>query len=121
MRKGMVVTGAVLFGVFYLGSILIGAGDIDSERAPYGALFVPVIGPFIVAGAGNFGSNVSIDPLSSSQTAYIFDGLIQTGGAALLLFGIFAKKKVFMREDVTATLKPDFFVGPRSVGMKMHF
>lgn len=119
-RKGLVITGAVLFGVFYLGSVLIGIQDIDSNNAPYGALFVPVIGPFIVAGAGNFaGSGSGI--LGSSEAAYVFDGLIQAGGGAMLLIGALAKKKVFMREDLTATLKPDVFVGPGSIGMKMRF
>ena len=33
----------------------------------------------------------------------------------------FAKKKVLARQDVALTLRPEFSVGPGSVGMKLTF
>ncbi|MDI3281876.1 hypothetical protein [Polyangium sp. 15x6] len=113
IRKGLVIGGSVVFGTFYLFSAA-GAAAAESTRTPWAALYVPVIGPFIVAGAGNFsGSDNYARPL------FIFDGLVQAGGVAMLVAGIVAKQKVLVREDLAAG--PEFFVGPRSVGMKMSF
>ncbi len=114
IRTGLVVAGSVVFGTFYLFTVAGAMQSLNSSRAPYGALFVPVLGPFIVAGAGNFtGFDSLLVPL------FIFDGIIQAGGAAMLLAGIFAPKKVLVREDVAA--RPEIFVGPGSVGMKVTF
>lgn len=117
-RTGLIIAGSIVFGLFYLGSVAIGMDSINSSRAPYGALFVPVIGPFIVAGAGNPGSGF---PFPSTGPLYVFDGFVQAGGAAMLLAGIFAKKKVLARQDVALTMRPEFSVGLGSVGMKLTF
>lgn len=122
VRKGLVIAGAVIFGVFYLGSAYAGVMNIDADNAPYGALLVPVIGPFIVAGAGNFDTNPGSGNSSGVGSAlFVLDGLIQAGGAAMFLGGMFAKKSVLVRQDVAAAPSPEFFVGPGSVGMKLQF
>jgi hypothetical protein len=111
IRKGFVIAGSIVFGVFYLGPVYLAALSSISDNVPYGALFVPVIGPFIVAGTAD----------SSSAYLYVFDGLIQAGGGAMLLAGLFAKKKVLVRDDLAQGIRPEFFVGPRSIGMKVTF
>ena len=118
MRKGLVISGAIIFGFFYLTSAYVGVNKIDSDRAPYGAMLVPVIGPFIVAGAGNFSSSGGI---FSESGFLILDGLIQAGGGAMLLAGIFSKKKVLVRQDAAQVVKPEVIVGPGSLGMKLTF
>lgn len=104
------ISGSIIFGLFYLGSVVIGADKIDSTSAPYGALFVPVLGPLIVA------ANREND-----SGGYLFNGLVQAGSGIMLLAGIFSKKKVLVREDVAQVMRPEVFVGPGSVGMKLTF
>ena len=110
VRKGPVIAGSIIFGLFYLGSVVIAVDKIDSTRAPYGALFVPVLGPLGVAAA-----------LENDSGAYLFNGLVQAGSGIMLLAGILSKKKVLFREDVAQVMQPEVFVGPGSVGMKLTF
>ncbi|MDI1442792.1 hypothetical protein [Polyangium sp. 6x1] len=113
VRKGLVIAGSVLFGTFYLFTAA-GAAAAESNSAPWGALYVPVIGPFIVAGAGNFRGDAEV-----VRPLFVLDGIIQAGGAAMLIAGIVAKQKVLVREDLVA--RTELLVGPGSVGMKMSF
>jgi hypothetical protein len=114
----LVIPGAIIFGMSYFGSVAIGTLYIDSNAGPFGALFVPVIGPFIVAGAADLaGSGL----LGSAESNYVLVGLIQAGSGAMLLAGIFAKKTYLVREGVAHVVRPEFFVGPGSVGMKVTF
>lgn len=115
IRKGLVIPGAIIFGTVYFFTAVGGGLNIDSSRAPYGALLVPVAGPFIVAGTGNF----VLGDLTAMM--FVFDGLLQAGGAAMLLSGIFAKKKVLVRQDMAQTVRPEVLVGPGSIGMKLTF
>jgi hypothetical protein len=123
MRRGLVIAGGVVFGVFYVGSAMIGAQSISYDEAPYGAMFVPVLGPFIVGAAGDFGdSSTSGNFVSAVATgSFVLMGLGQAAGAAMLLSGIFAKKKVLVRQDVAHVMRPDVFIGPGSIGMKLAF
>lgn len=116
IRKGLVVGGAVTFGVVYFFTAVGAAYNLDSSRAPYGALFVPVAGPFIVAGAGNFSGVGEL-----GRFGLILDGFVQAGGAAMLLAGIFAKKKVLVRQDVAHVVEPEIMIGPGSAGLKLTF
>ncbi len=110
VRNGLVITGSIFFGLSYFVSLLLTVDKFDSNRAPYGALIVPVLGPLIVAG--------NID---QNEGLYVFDSLVQAGGAAMVLAGIFAKKKVFVRQDIVHVVRPEFLVGPGSIGMKLTF
>ncbi len=122
-RKGLAIAGGAVFGVFYLMSVGIGAQSLKYDEAPYGAFFVPVLGPFIVAAAGDFGGSDSLGSFVNTVTvgSFVLIGLAQTAGAAMLLTGILQKKKVLVRNDIAKVVQPEFFVGPRSVGMKFSF
>lgn len=112
---GLVIAGSVVLGTFYLFTISATIKDFDSSRAPYPALLVPVLGPFIVGATGNFRQ-------SGTEILYFANGFVQAGSAAMLLAGIFAKKKILVREDLLKeAYQPQLLVGPGSVGMKMAF
>lgn len=112
---GLVIAGSVILGTFYLFTISATIKDFDSSRAPYPALLVPVLGPFIVGATGNFSQ-------SGTEILYFANGFVQAGSAAMLLAGIFAKKKILVREDLLKeAYQPQLLVGPGSVGMKMAF
>ena len=96
MRTGLIVGGAVTFGVLYLISLLTAAIGSDVAKAehtgnPVGALYIPCFGPFIQMTS------------TGSATANVFlaiDGIAQTGGAAMLIGGIVAPKTVLVRNDL---------------------
>jgi hypothetical protein len=112
IRTGLVIGGAVTFGVVYLITALTGAlvSDIGSAVCSTGdgscsqgtrsakLLLIPVAGPFTLLGA------------SSSATGNFFlvlDGLAQAGGVAMLVAGIAAPRTVLARNDVSLlTLAP---------------
>jgi hypothetical protein len=96
VRKGMLIAGAIVFGVTYLysaGAASVG-GDLatssggDNKAA---ALYVPVFGPFIELGQTD-----------SSTLRYILvlDGLAQGIGAAMFIYGIAVPKNVLVRNDL---------------------
>ena len=95
VRRGLIVGGAVTFGVLYLFSVLAAAQGAD-EAGAHGTnrqegLYAPVVGPFI--------------PLATAETstgkAFLFiDGLGQVAGAAMLIGGLTSTKTVLVRNDL---------------------
>lgn len=111
-RTGLLIAGAVTFGVFYAPAVF---GALVSSEGQYA---IPVVGPFLGV------ERPSRNSLSGVFTSFanfflIFDGIGQAAGAAMLIAGI-PTKTTLMRNDV-ATFKPEFSVGPGSVGMRMRF
>lgn len=114
-RRGPIVAGATTLGTLYMLSALAGSvaqdtGDGD-EFAP---LFIPVAGPFITIGTAK----------SENGGTFILmmDGIGQTAGAILLIYGLAGTDKILVRNDVaTRRPKPELLVGARSVGLRMRF
>lgn len=100
IRKGPVITGAILFGVFYLFSTLAAAGGADSNPGgsnPEAALWIPGIGPFI-----------QMPGTSTALGTWLLavDGAVQTAGLSLLIYGIASPKPVLVRNDLGLRLTP---------------
>jgi hypothetical protein len=105
-RKGLVITGAVLFGVLYLLSTLVATANDDSyNQNRYSALWIPVIGPFIQLGSS---TNVSGD-----NQIFVLDGLAQTAGVTMLVLGLAFPRQILVRNDL-ATMS--FVPTPMRVG-----
>ena len=99
VRVGLIVGGAVTFGLTYLTTALAGAlvsdignatncGNSCSSAKP---LLVPLVGPFIVL------------PHSDTATGsffLVFDGLVQAAGIGMLIGGIAAPKVDLVRDEV---------------------
>ena len=97
-RTGAVVGGAVTLGVMWLISAFVAAAAQDVNNAdgshganPDAALYVPVVGPFIQM--GSTGS-------ATGNMALLVDGLAQTGGFALLVWGLTSPRNVLVRADL---------------------
>jgi hypothetical protein len=111
IRKGLVVGGAVTFGVTYLFTALGGAIATDVARgttsgsSSFLPLFVPAVGPFIAI--GTMGANVT------GGFFLALDGLAQSAGIAMFIYGIAAPKTVLVRNDVS---KPVLRPVPMMVG-----
>ena len=115
-RYGLIISGSIVFGMPYLFSAFGGLSSLGSNDTTGVALLLPVIGPFIVAGQSDFhGLEGFVSGL------LLISGLVQTTGAALLIAGLAGSKKVLVRNDIAKVVRPEFFVGPRSVGMKLTF
>jgi hypothetical protein len=111
IRKGMVIAGAVTFGVTYLTTALVGAVASDLANATNSSssailpLFIPAVGPFIAIGT-----------LNANVTGGFFlalDGIAQSAGIALFIYGIASPKSVLVRNDVS---KPFVMPVPMMVG-----
>jgi hypothetical protein len=100
VRRGAVLAGSLMFGITYGLQVLV-AASVDSEDEAE-RLFVPVIGSWVFMGeVCNRSSN---DDDGCSFLA--LHGLTQTAGAALLVYGIAAKKKRYVRDETGFQLAP---------------
>ncbi len=107
-RTGMIVAGAVTFGTLYLISLLVASAGSDVANAggttnPVASLYIPAIGPFIQM------TN------SSTATGNVFlaiDGIAQSAGLAMLIYGITSPRTVLVRNDLATQL----VVTPMHVG-----
>ena len=93
VRKGLIIGGAVSFGVLYALSLI--AADADRQANQNGgrkleALYVPAIGPFIAT------SKVE----SGSTSVLILDGLGQTAGLVMFICGFAFPKTELVRNDL---------------------
>jgi hypothetical protein len=96
VRSGLVVGGAVTFGVLYLLSVLVGAAISDTNKSFGGKdngdfLFVPVAGPFL---------QMTKTESSSGNVTLAIDGIAQAAGATMLIVGITSPKTVLVRNDL---------------------
>jgi hypothetical protein len=100
IRKGFVIAGSVVFGVFYLFSSLaaaIGADTNGGSGNPLGALWIPGVGPFVqMAGTSS----------SVGNWALAIDGLSQCGGLTMLIYGLTAPRTVLVRNDLGLRVLP---------------
>ena len=119
--RSMVIAGSVTFGATYLVSLLTAstvlAADSSSgeELAP---LFAPIVGPFITIG--------TTKAEGAGTLWLVLDGLAQTAGAVMLIYGLVAEEKYLQRGPQSMgfieTLKrPEVFVGPRSAALRWQF
>ncbi len=102
MRTGLAIGGGVTFGVTWLLSALVGAAlsesfndddTIENDDTAW-PLFIPVAGPFIGIG--------TMEASYGPGFILVLDGLAQTGGLAMFIAGLAAKKQMLVRDDVYA-------------------
>jgi hypothetical protein len=97
IRKGLVIGGAVTFGTVYLINVLAAAIATDTCSvgalgcSTLSALYIPVAGPFVQLGNSHS---------ATGSFGLVFDGLLQAGGAAMLIAGIAAPRTVLIRNDL---------------------
>jgi hypothetical protein len=100
IRTGLVVGGAVTFGVVYLLTALGGAIASDAGGHDAKPLLIPVAGPFAVLGGSQY---------ATLDFFLVLDGIVQAGGLAMLIAGIAAPRSELIRDNVgktTFTLRP---------------
>ena len=100
-RKGLVIPGAVMFGVAYLLSTLVAAADDGNYEGGnrYTALWIPVIGPFIQMGRST--------TVGDDNQMFFLDGAAQTAGLTMLVLGLAFPRTILVRNDLgTISLLP---------------
>lgn len=109
-RTGLIVAGAIVVGVPYVIGLSFATRSNGSNGAAW--LLVPGIGPWLAIGArrdacdrANVDGSLACAADVLATTGLVFDGLIQTTGAVLLIVGLTVPKKVLVRQDVAAKLK----------------
>lgn len=117
--RSLVIAGAVTFGATYLVSLLTAATVLAANGAdgkPLTPLFAPVVGPFITIG--------TVHADGAGSLWLVLDGLAQTAGAVMLVYGLAAEEKYLQRTPQTAAealLHPMVLVGPGSTSVRWKF
>jgi len=116
-RHGLVTAGWVLTGVTYgLGAAAALSANFDNAS---GFMLVPFVGPWLTLGRRDHAdcsdSSGADDGLRCVGDVFVIlgivaDGLLQAGGAALLLSGYLAKRAKLVRADLA------WSVAPRQIG-----
>jgi len=110
-RRGPIVAGAVTFGTLYLFSAIAAAGSGDAHQGgtnPEGALYIPGIGPFIQLGSTT---------TQTGTVVLVADGLGQSLGLALLIYGIANPKNVLVRNDLGKPMITPMRMGKDGYGL----
>jgi hypothetical protein len=115
VRKGEVISGAILFGVPYIISSMIASAGADlasgtAESNPAGWLYLPVLGPFI---------EISKSDSASVNEFLVIDGLCQGVGAALFFHGLYTPRPMLVRNDLALLTVSPAPVGKDGTGMMM--
>jgi hypothetical protein len=106
-RRGLVVSGPIIFGVPYVLSMSVAA---SSRYEPDRWLYAPVFGPFVnlaqrkddcAVNSVSIGSSATVSCSGDSATRFflMFDGLMQTAGATMLILGLALPQRVLVRDD----------------------
>jgi hypothetical protein len=94
-RKGLIIGGAITFGLLYL------LPAIPATMTRDKSLVVPVAGPFIQLAHLDFSPSIEDRGFAAGAAVLlVIDGLAQTAGAAMLLAGLTTQREVLVRNDV---------------------
>jgi hypothetical protein len=105
-RKGLVISGSIVFGIPYFLSLSVAA---SSKFSPDRWLYAPLFGPFVdlgnrkenctTIGNGTFGSTTTCADDSSERFFLMADGLMQVAGATMLILGLALPQQLLVRDD----------------------
>jgi hypothetical protein len=89
--RTLVIGGASGFTIAYLAAVLratTGYPAVDSDESDRGALFIPVVGPFLALGSA---------PSAREGVLYALDGVLQTGSLTLFAVGLVVSQPPHVR------------------------
>lgn len=124
VNLALTITGASLFGIAYLGSTLGASVALDTGHPEWAPLFIPIAGPFIALATAD--DEIGRSKLRTlTRVGLVMDGLIQTGGATMLIAALVSRRPTFRRLDLEPPPPPSFVpqvsVGPRGMSARMLF
>jgi hypothetical protein len=95
VRRGPIIAGSIMFGTTYFVNVLV-ASETSSDKADW--LYVPVVGTWSL-----------LEDCNNSDDECTFltmHSLTHTMGAALLVYGLAARKQRLVRDDVSLMVHP---------------
>lgn len=111
-RTSLLIGGAVIFGAFWITTCLVAGTQLDLNKPGAGALYAPVVGPFIA---------IFTLPMENNQDAIpvlVLDGVIQAVGVAMFAAGMAYPEQILKynapKLGAQLTLQP--MVGPTRDG-----
>jgi hypothetical protein len=111
-RRGLIVGGAVTFGVLYLLSAFTASIAVDGGDSDFGSLFIPVAGPFVTIGTA--------DAEGAGTFALVLDGVGQAGGVAMFIAGMMTEEKFLLRNDQAKISVTPMMMGNSSFGLGLR-
>lgn len=93
-RKGLLIPGSIMFGVAYGLTTLATLGGNNDE------LLVPVLGPFVALSNNNCSEDDAFCDDEGADNALLLSGMTQAAGAIMMIVGIAAKSRRFVRGDL---------------------
>ena len=109
VRKGLVISGSIVFGVLYLYSGFFAAvgADASSGDNKLGDLAIPVLGPFL---------EMSQTDSATADYVLMLDGLAQAAGVAMLICGVMYPKHLLVRNDLASMTVVPMKIGLEGTG-----
>ncbi|HEV3193876.1 MAG TPA: hypothetical protein VGY54_25400 [Polyangiaceae bacterium] len=114
LRKGLIIGGAITFGVLYLFSA-IGAAAVHDANASVGgsdnadALYIPALGPFM---------QMTRTTSALGNVYNAIDGAGQCAGLVMLIVGLTSPRTILVRNDIGAIrVQPMPYVSSHSAGL----
>jgi len=108
LLKGPLIAGAVVLGVPYVLGAAIAAGGNYANKSAF--LLIPAVGPWLTLGVRDHTcppDDASCDASEAlARTFLVLDAIMQTSGAAFLIWGIAGQKDVLVRDDVVFGFAP---------------
>jgi hypothetical protein len=105
-RKGLLISGPIIFGVPYLFSMSVAA---SSRYSPDQWLYAPVVGPFIDLASrkndcdsfvtGGTSSTTTCPSDSGTRFLLMVDGIMQVAGATMFVLGLALPQHLLVRDD----------------------
>lgn len=112
-RRGLIIAGSIVTGIPWIISVTAATGADFENKSGY--LLVPGIGPWLMLLAGG-ASDRSCDDTSGYtlcetsraglRAVLVFDGLVQSAGAAMFASGFLFPRQRLVRQDLTVSIAP---------------
>lgn len=118
VRRGPVIAGAIVLGVPYVIGVSVASGNNFEDAT--GWLVIPAIGPWIALGTrkndcGDSALDCTND--AAERTLLTLDGLMQTTGAVLFIWGLASTSRRLVRNDIVElTITPTLVGSGYGVG-----
>ncbi len=109
-RRGLIIAGSIVLGVpWVFGVTAATAADFKDGT---GLLLIPVLGPWLTL-TTDVARDKPCDPgtlvcetRAATRAVLVLDGMVQAGGAAMLVVGLFVPKKRLVRRNVIVSVAP---------------
>jgi hypothetical protein len=123
-RRGLIIAGSIVTGVPWVFGVM--AAVTENFQDNTGLLLIPVIGPWAMLATntardrGCSNGYCTVDK-SALRGVLVFDGLVQTAGAAMFVAGMIPRVRLVRNDVVVSVVPTTFGHGGYGLGAIGHF